>query len=72
MQGARVILRAVKNDAGLKCWKLCVMRVANGGPCFVGMWSRPSCDGRAEFGEVIAVTADFGGGVRRTDSELLF
>ena len=34
------ILPAVRNEAGLKCWKLWVMRVASWGRCFVGMLSR--------------------------------
>ncbi len=36
----RIILHAVRNEAGLKCWKLWVMRVASWGRCFVGMLSR--------------------------------
>ena len=34
------ILHAVRNEAGLKCWKLCVMSVASRGRCLVGMLSR--------------------------------
>ena len=34
------ILHAVRNEAGLTCWKLWVMRVASWGRCFVGMLSR--------------------------------